>query len=491
MQDERKLVLLLCVVAAIRVFVFAAAFPFFNNVDEENQFDSVIRYSRGEIPRRITTISPEAADSIATYESKEYVNREIQSPVWTMRTEESALVHREAKAVWQSRPNIEAKEPPLYYMVAGAWLNLARTLGVKGGALLYWIRFLNVPLFVALVWMGYAAARYVFPERPFLRVALPALVAVWPHDIFYSIESDVLSPVCGGIAFLILCRWTRDDMPGKGHALSAGLVMAAAALNKLANLPFVTATFLAAIWIAVRSIRNGKTKAGLLDLALFCAAVLVPISAWFLWNYFTVGELTATSQKIHYLGWTRKPISVWWPHPIFAPRNWWIFWSDTLSNFWRGEFFWKGKVLAFTSVDLFYSLSSLLLLAVATGTLLAKSKLITPAQRRVLSLALLWFMAGIAFLILVSLSFQFNPLSHPSTQYPFFTAARLISGMLIPFLLLYAYGLDRITDWINSMSVRWTILTIVAAVILVSDAILNWAAFSSPFNFFHIWKAGA
>jgi hypothetical protein len=47
--------------------------------------------------------------------------------------------------------NHEASQPPLYYTVAGAWWRLGKLLGLDGGRLLYWLRFLNAPLIAALV----------------------------------------------------------------------------------------------------------------------------------------------------------------------------------------------------------------------------------------------------------------------------------------------------------------------------------------------------
>jgi hypothetical protein len=51
--NERKWVLLLCVFAAIHVFIFSATFPFFNDVDEQAHFDLVVKYSHGHVPRTL------------------------------------------------------------------------------------------------------------------------------------------------------------------------------------------------------------------------------------------------------------------------------------------------------------------------------------------------------------------------------------------------------------------------------------------------------
>src|SRR3984957_8254711 len=70
---ERKIVLLLCALAAIHVFVFSAAFPFFNNVDEAIHFDLVLKYSHGNVPRKLETISPESAGYLALMNSHAYL----------------------------------------------------------------------------------------------------------------------------------------------------------------------------------------------------------------------------------------------------------------------------------------------------------------------------------------------------------------------------------------------------------------------------------
>jgi hypothetical protein len=61
MLSERKILSLLCLAAIVRVFVFSAAFPCFNNVDEDAHFDLAIKYSHGHLPRALEPISAESA----------------------------------------------------------------------------------------------------------------------------------------------------------------------------------------------------------------------------------------------------------------------------------------------------------------------------------------------------------------------------------------------------------------------------------------------
>ena len=62
----------LCVLSAIRVFVFAAAFPFFNNVDEQAHVDLMLKYAHGHPPHGIEPFTKEAALYFAVYSTPEY-----------------------------------------------------------------------------------------------------------------------------------------------------------------------------------------------------------------------------------------------------------------------------------------------------------------------------------------------------------------------------------------------------------------------------------
>lgn len=88
---EREIIWLLCLAAAFHVFVFSAAFPFFNNVDEPFHFDLVLKYSHGNVPRNIEVMSPDSAAWLALLNCHAYFARPEQYPagqfppsVWTL-----------------------------------------------------------------------------------------------------------------------------------------------------------------------------------------------------------------------------------------------------------------------------------------------------------------------------------------------------------------------------------------------------------------------
>src|ERR1035438_9009412 len=136
--NERHLVMALCCLAAIRVFVFSAAFPFFNNVDEGAHFDLVLKYSHGLVPRKLDLVSIEASKYITLYGTPEYFLKPQQFPfpfpIWAApEPTKAAIVARRANA---RSPNHESSRSPLYYAVAALWLRLGPVPRAARGTLL-------------------------------------------------------------------------------------------------------------------------------------------------------------------------------------------------------------------------------------------------------------------------------------------------------------------------------------------------------------------
>jgi hypothetical protein len=110
---------------------------------------------------------------ILLYRTPEYINKSEQfpggsfpPPLWTLPNVRESRGFIELAAEWKSynKKNYESASLPVYYIVAGIWYNVGRILGMGGGQLIYWVRFLNVPLFIVLVWFSYRAAQVCFPE---------------------------------------------------------------------------------------------------------------------------------------------------------------------------------------------------------------------------------------------------------------------------------------------------------------------------------------
>jgi hypothetical protein len=206
----------LCLVAAIRVFVFAAGFPFFNNVDEQAHVDLVLKYAHGNPPRSIEPFSAEAARDLALYRTPEYFvapqeyGGQYPPPNWLLRPQEQQGGLEQETASWQSRSNHESGEPPLYYAIAAAWFNIGRSLGFNELDSLYWVRFFNVICATALVWLGYRAGLIVFRQQQFPAIATATLLAVWPQSSFYSVQGDSLAAVTFALAFIATAKLINE-----------------------------------------------------------------------------------------------------------------------------------------------------------------------------------------------------------------------------------------------------------------------------------------
>lgn len=481
---ERNRTILLvsfCLCAAIRVFVFAAAFPFFNNVDEQLQTDVVVKYSLRHIPRNYERIGETAAVMFARYGSPEFLATNaraaeagLTSPLWKDPGAYGTVA--EIARDFQARRNSESSQPPFYYLLAGTWANFGRVFQLDGMHMLYWIRFLNVAIVVLLVWLAFIAARKVSDDRA-IHLSVALLIAFIPQDLFYSIENDIPSALLGAIGFILLCRLLSDERISMRSAIATGLIIAAAYLTKIGNIPFVCL----AILIVTGTSVSGKIKR--FGPASVCLVVsLVPILLWMLWCKEQFGDVTGSAGKIAALGWTRKPFPQWWSHPIFTPKGAWTFLSDLLARFWRGEFSWHGQQLSSAFSDFFYAISSLIFpLAALFGLRYA-----TTSEKRATILAGILFLSGLAFLALLSIQFDFGRCVYPSPQFPYFTSGRLITFDLVPFAILYIGGIATLLRWFGLNVSPLLAVATICLLITANEIWISRDVFASDFNWFHM-----
>jgi hypothetical protein len=474
----------LCLLAALRVFVFSAGFPLFNNVDEALHTDLVSRYARGDLTRGLGPFLPEVARQVAIYGSPEflanieaYPGGRVPKPLWKLSPQEGQ-VRREARLrKWSAIPNFEASQPPLYYALAGAWLWFGRALGLgEGPGSVYWVRFLNVPLAALLVLLSLQLGRRVL-ERESDVYAAGLLVAVLPQDSFYSIQNDVLSPlVVGGMCLALWSVVAHRVSPQRGLLL--GVTIAATGLTKLSNLPFLVVVGLA---VAALFFRNKpRARSEWLGWAPLFASATLPLAALVLWNAHAFGDWLGAAEKVRLLGWTKKPLMEWLPHPIFSPSGAWYFWRGLLSTFWRGEIYWGGwKPIASPGMDVLYALLSLLVLAI--GTWLAVRNRVPWAL-----FAVGLFLSGVAFMAVLSMAYDFGACPNPSRADPFFVSGRLISGALIPFVLLFVWSLDHQLERWGARRLFLPIMGLLCLAVTVNEALLHVPVFQSSYNWFHL-----
>lgn len=480
---EKRLVLFLAVLAAVRVLVFAAAFPFFNNVDEMAHVDLVVRYSHGDVPSSaVETFDEESARLIARFHTPEYLMPPVDfpegypPPLWTVDPEVARSTLDARVAQLRARPNHEAHSPPVYYLVAGAVFGAARPLG--SGAALYAVRFANAGFVALLVLLAWRLVGETTTDRPDLRLGVPVVLAFLPQDVFYSVNSDVLSPVLGTGLLLLLWRWWKCERLGLLRSAGLGLVVAATFLVKYTNLPLVLLFGLA---LAAKA-RSSQARPAV---AVAAATSALPVAAWLARNALLVGDLTGTASKIAALGWTRRPVADWLAHPLFTPAGAWTFWDGLVRTLFRGEFVWHLERIADPFTDAFFTFSSTVLLAVAAVALIRERRT-TGGLFVARSAAWGLVLAAVAVLALLSIAFEYHDSFYPSTAYPYFTSGRLVAGVLVPWLFLWVDGASILVGGRRRPRRLLVVLAVVGIVLLAAELWTTRAVFSNPFNWYHL-----
>jgi uncharacterized membrane protein HdeD (DUF308 family) len=347
---------------------------------------------------------------------------------------------------------------------------------------------MNIPLYIALVILAYAIGRRLPYRDHAMAFGVPLLVAFMPQDVFFSLNPDVLTPVFSGIAFLLVIIIVQGKQCNWRHYMLLGVSISAALLTKLANLPLLLMTI---TLLAVKNIP--RTRAGISVRSVGCAAAFflslgLPAAVWAIRNFLTIGDWTATSRKIAMLGWKYKSLSDILPHPIFSMSGMSYFLHELFATFWRGEFVWGLKPLAPSSMDYFYSISTIVLLLIACFYLIRIHG--SPAEKTIVAVSLAGIASALGYMAALSMAFDFGPCAYPSAARPFFTSGRLILCMIFPIFFCYTWTIDIIaTTHIRYIRGIFVIIIVCVAMTLCSMYSLS-KPLSSAYNFFHIPLGG-
>ena len=267
-------------------------------------------------------------------------------------------------------------------------------------------------------------------------------------------------------------------------ALVTGLALAAAFLSKTSNLPLLAA---AGMFLALKALRLFRKETLQTDsvplLVLFLAAAL-PMAAWMAWCKINFGDFTGSNLKIRFLGWTQQPVGEWLHHPLFSVSGAWFYLSHNIASFWQGEQMWHRAPLALPAVDSVYVVLSLGALAFTLAAWLRRPPPFTSPQQAALGLGFLCVVAAFAFYALLSVKYDFQDCFYPSRAQPYFISGRLMLGLLIPFLLLFTCGLDRLMIRFENAT-KFAVLFALAAFMLASEVTIDSPVFSNEYNWFH------
>jgi hypothetical protein len=484
-----------CLFGAVRVLAFAAAYPLFNPVDEPAHYEMVYEYSRGRLPgAELYKSDPEIARVATLYGSSEYYRtREVlqnahrDMPISLMPAGLKNHFYGEVYDFWSRQSNIETQSPAIYYLVAAGWLRFGELFGARDWRLAYWVRFLNAILYGAFVWVAYLFLTDVYPERAFLCAGAPLLLAVFPQDVFYGVNRDVLSPLLVAVFLLLLFRGLRADSGGYWELLLAGVLAGVAFLTDISN--FVLFGVLAPA-LLIKSKRLGKARGGgQARIAMALLAALGPPVLWMARNRVVMGDLTGSQAKIFYLGWVEKPWAEIWHHPIFSLPGAWYFTRELIGSFWRGEIAWAGQPLRNSSAEVFYLYSTMVIVA-AFVSYFATQRREQSGPQRINGYASIFLLgASVAFMAALSLLFDFQQCPYPSRARPYFVSGRIIIGTLLPFVVMYLSGFEFLLRPVRKYVHPIIPLLALCAAQLCVELALASSVFHSHFNFYALSRA--
>src|SRR5215470_10357427 len=118
-RNERLLILLFCLAAALRVLIYSAAFPFFSNIDEDLHFDLITQYSHRHVPQSFDRLKDDTLNWIIPYASSEFLfpperfpGGKFPSPLWKEPWAKAEPEIAATRATWSSEINFESSQPP-------------------------------------------------------------------------------------------------------------------------------------------------------------------------------------------------------------------------------------------------------------------------------------------------------------------------------------------------------------------------------------------
>lgn len=494
---ERRFIIFFCIVAMLRVFLLNAAFPLFNPVDELLHFDTIVKHAEGNMYRHRNAdprLDLWSAKMQLLYGSPEYLyppEKITRPPFMEMNTPRfEAAVNSISERFANQNFNCEMNAPPLYYYTAGVWLNIGKMFHANEGLLLYWLRFLNVVVYGVIIWLAYLFCRDFSPGDSTLRIAVPMILSVFPNDSFYSLNSDVFSPLFCLLALYMLQKTYLHPKSVVYYAMT-GLAISATVLVKLTNIPvFVLCACFAIILLYRRIVSKQHEYATHFAALGMCS--LAPILLWMGWNYYAVGDITGTSEKIRLMQWSRKPFAEWLDHPLFSIDG-----LDAVAanmklltaTFWRGELVvWHGSNNPPAVADWFYTITSVVFIGYGIASIWSKCK-DGPAAQCVLRFSIpILLLMYVGFIMILSIQIDFGSCATPSRANPFFNKGRLVMGGLVPFLILYVDGvchlMSKLKMKLNSLYIIGSICVLM--VFFSTTAIFK--VFGSAWNWYHILR---
>lgn len=252
----------------------------------------------------------------------------------------------------------QAQHPPLFYVLAAPVYAASQRL--SGATIWYVLRGLGAICGLFTIVLTARSARVLFPDRPFVALAIVPAVALLPTFSFMTgtLSNQPLAGALGAWAWLqlvCLARGRAGFTPRAGVKL--GLTLGLAVMARLTALLWLPAAAVVLLACARREAFNRR----FVPLAAFALCLLAVISPWFLHNQAAFGSLFIRSENRPML-----EANTFWQflaHPLFPlvmmmTGLWYA--STAFQPAWLTQFYvpggvtgmtgWQGVALAFDAL---------------------------------------------------------------------------------------------------------------------------------------------
>ena len=192
--------------------------------------------------------------------------------------------------------NYEFHQPPLYYLTVLPTYLLTRGDDVAKGQT---VRFVTILLGIALLYLTYALARALLPDRPWTAVAAAACVAFLPMHLHLvaSVSNDALTEVFFAAALLLIVYRLRAASeyraggapPGVTGAVWLGVIIGLGMLTKSLAIALFPVAWVGLV-LAARGPNGYEWRRARRDLAVTTVVALVLCGWWLARNQVRYGD---------------------------------------------------------------------------------------------------------------------------------------------------------------------------------------------------------
>jgi hypothetical protein len=107
-------------------------------------------------------------------------------------------------------------------------------------------------------------------------------------------------------------------------------------------------------------------------------------------------------------------------------------------------------------------------------------------KRFIVGMSFIVVTASVFVLAFLSMLYDFGECLYPTQEKPYFVSGRLISCALLPFLIIYIDGFERVFHRLKKRVYLLAAICLLAIIITCSEVSTTLEVFKSQYNWFHL-----